>query len=126
MPMPVEVIEANPLVEDDLNQVAIKRGPVIYCLESTDLPPGIGVMQVRVPADVQFAARYDRRLLGGVVALDCTLRTQPTGDGDGQLYRDATGVQTRPVKTRLIPYCVWDNRGKSEMTVWLQRQISLQ
>jgi uncharacterized protein len=122
MPMPVEVIEANPLVEDDLNQVAIKRGPVVYCLESTDLPPGIGVMQVRVPTDVQFAARYERRLLGGVVALDCTLRTQPTGDWDGQLYRDATDVQSRPVKTRLIPYCVWDNRGKSEMSVWLQRQ----
>lgn len=122
LPMPVEVIEANPLVEGDLNQVAIKRGPVVYCLESTDLPPDVGVMQIRVPTDVNFAARYDRRLLGGVVALDCTLRAQPTSDWQGQLYRDATDVQTRSVKTRLIPYCVWDNRGKSEMSVWLQRQ----
>ncbi len=122
LPMPVEVIEANPLVEDDLHQVAVKRGPVVYCLESTDLPRNVGVMQIRVPTDVKFAARYDRRLLGGVVALDCTLRTQPASDWDGQLYRDATDVQARPVKTRLIPYCVWDNRGESEMSVWLQRQ----
>jgi DUF1680 family protein len=122
LPMPVEVIEANPLVEDDLNQVAIKRGPVVYCLESTDLPPGVGIMQVRVPADIQFAERYDQRLLNGVVALDCTLLAQTKGDWAGQLYRNTTDDQTRPVKTRLVPYCVWDNRGTSEMSVWLQRQ----
>ncbi|HLZ52845.1 MAG TPA: glycoside hydrolase family 127 protein, partial [Verrucomicrobiae bacterium] len=86
IPMPVEVIEANPLVEDDLHQVAVKRGPVVYCLESTALPRNVGVMQIRVPTDVKFAARYDRRLLGGVVALDCTLQMQPASDWDGQLY----------------------------------------
>jgi DUF1680 family protein len=122
IPMPVEVIQANPLVEDDLNQVAIKRGPMVYCLESTDLPRGVDVMQIRVPTDVTWAARYDQRLLGGVVALDCTLMAQPTGDWNGRLYREVAPSQIRPVKTQLIPYCVWDNRGKSEMSVWLQRQ----
>ncbi|HEV2694216.1 MAG TPA: glycoside hydrolase family 127 protein, partial [Verrucomicrobiae bacterium] len=34
LPMPARVMEANPLVEEDLNQVAIQRGPVVYCLES--------------------------------------------------------------------------------------------
>ena len=38
--MPVRLMEANPLVEEDLNQVAVQRGPVVYCLESPDLPPG--------------------------------------------------------------------------------------
>ena len=122
LPMPAEVIEANPLVEDDLNQVAIRRGPIVYCLESTDLPSGVGVMQVRVPPSVQFVERYDRRRLGGVVVLDCTLAAQTGGDWNGRLYRDAGDVQTRPVKTQLVPYCVWGNRGKSEMSVWLQRQ----
>jgi len=122
MPMPAQLIEANPLIEDDLNQVAVKRGPVVYCLESTDLPRGVGIMQIRVPAEVKFVARYDRRLLGGVVALDCTLPAQSTGNWTGQLYRDAADIQARPVKTQLIPYSVWDNRGKSEMSVWLRRQ----
>ena len=122
LPMPVEVVEANPLVEDDLNQVAIKRGPVVYCLESTDLPDGMGVMQVRVPEEENFTARYDRRLLGGVVVIDGTLLAQSKGGWDGRLYRDAADVQSRPVKTQLIPYCDWDNRGKSEMSVWLERQ----
>jgi uncharacterized protein len=122
LPMPAQLIEANPLVEDDLNQVAVKRGPVVYCLESADLPRGVGIMQVRVPADVKFAARYDHRLLGGVVALDCTLLMEPTRDWNGRLYRDKEDIQARPVKTQLIPYNVWDNRGKSEMSVWLQHQ----
>ena len=34
--MPVALIEANPLVEENRNQVAVKRGPVVYCLESVD------------------------------------------------------------------------------------------
>ena len=52
---------------------------------------------------LNFAARYDRRLLGGVVALDCTLLVQPRGDWDGQLYREAADVQTRPVKITIDP-----------------------
>ena len=41
LPMPARLMEANPLVEEDLNQVAVQRGPVVYCLESPDLPPGV-------------------------------------------------------------------------------------
>ncbi|HEY4148323.1 MAG TPA: glycoside hydrolase family 127 protein, partial [Chitinophagaceae bacterium] len=37
LPMPVTLVEANPLVEETRNQVAVKRGPVVYCLESAGL-----------------------------------------------------------------------------------------
>ena len=33
--------EANPLVEETTNQVAVKYGPVVYCLEGNDLPQGV-------------------------------------------------------------------------------------
>ena len=122
IPMSVEVVEANPLVEDDLNQVAVRRGPVVYCLESSDLPPGVGVIQIRVPANVQLAARYDRRLLGGVVVLDGTLLRQPADGWNGRLYRATADSPAQPVRTRLVPYSVWANRGPSEMSVWLPRQ----
>jgi DUF1680 family protein len=122
IPMAVQLIEANPLVEEDLNQVAVKRGPMVYCLESTDLPPGVGVMDICVPADIDFAARYDRRLLGGVVVFDGSLLARPAGDWNGRLYRELKDIKPRPIKTKLIPYFAWDNRGKSEMSVWLQRQ----
>ena len=61
---------ARPLTEEDFNQVAIQRGPVVYCLESPDLPAGVKISDVRIPADINLLPRYDHRLLGGVVVLD--------------------------------------------------------
>ena len=119
--MRTELIEANPLVEETLGQVAVKRGPVVYCLESADLPDGVGVMDVCVPDDVKFLARHDQRLLGGVVTLDGTLLAKPVGDWRGQLYRELKPVKPKSVEVRLIPYYAWANRGPGEMSVWLRR-----
>ena len=117
--MDTELIEAHPLVEETLGQVAVKRGPVVYCLESPDLPAGTRVGDVVIPSDVKFLARYDQRLLGGVVALDTTLLAKASGDWSGELYREFRTPVFKPIKTKLIPYSVWANRGKSEMSVWL-------
>src|SRR5262249_13550828 len=35
LPMRPRLVEANPLVEEARNQVAVLRGPLVYCLEST-------------------------------------------------------------------------------------------
>ncbi|WP_020600868.1 hypothetical protein [Spirosoma panaciterrae] len=35
-PIPVKRIESNPLVEENRNQVAVKRGSIVYCLELAD------------------------------------------------------------------------------------------
>ena len=118
LPMPTQLIEANPLVEETLGQVAVKRGPLVYCLESPDLPKGVRVGEVAIPADAKFLARYDQRLLGGVVVLDTTLVAKTNSDWSGQLYREFRPAELKPVKTKLIPYCLWANRGKSEMSVW--------
>ena len=119
LPMPVRMMEANPLVEETLNQVAFQRGPVVYCLESPDLPQGVRVPDVCVPADVNLKARYDARLLGGVVVLEGTLLVQPAENWTGKLYLEVSKAPLQPVKTQLIPYFVWENRGRSEMSVWL-------
>ena len=119
LPMATQLIEANPLVEETLNHVAVKRGPLVYCLESTDLPPGVRVHDLVIPADAKFHARFDQRLLGGVVVLDTTLLAKSTGDWSGQLYRGFRPPTFKAIKTKLIPYSVWANRGKSEMSVWL-------
>jgi DUF1680 family protein len=119
--MPVRLLEANPLVEEDLDQVAIQRGPMIYCLESTDLPRDARITGVSIPANVDLNSRYDSRLLGGVVVLEGTGLARSTSDWSGRLYRDAQPNPARPLRLRLIPYFAWDNRGVSEMSVWLQR-----
>jgi uncharacterized protein len=121
LPMPVRLMEANPLVEEDLNQLAFQRGPVVYCLESADLPRGTRLNDVVIPAGFKPAARYDARLLDGVAVLEGTAAVQSSGDWSGQLYREAHVAELRPLPIRLIPYFAWGNRGVSEMTVWLPR-----
>ena len=121
LPMPVRLMEANPLVEETLNQLAVQRGPVVYCLESTDLPAGVRVSDVRIPADLQLAARYDGRLLGGIVVLEGQAEAGSGENWQGKLYRQVQPAALKPVPVKLIPYSVWQNRGPSEMSVWLPR-----
>jgi hypothetical protein len=121
LPMPVRLMEANPLVEEDLNQVAIQRGPVVYCMESPDLPAGADIPDVLIPADLKLAARYDGRLLDGIVVLEGRVLLRPKENWIGKLYREFQPAELKPVNVKFIPYCVWQNRGPSEMSVWLPR-----
>jgi DUF1680 family protein len=123
-PMPAQLLEANPLVEETLNQVAVKRGPLVYCLESVDLPPGTRLEEVALPTGVDLIARYDRRLLGGVVVLEGLGLTRSQEDWQGQLYRELNSTRPKPVKLRLVPYFAWANRGPSDMTVWLPLNLN--
>jgi uncharacterized protein len=119
LPMPSRLMEANPLIEDDLNQVAIQRGPIVYCLESPDLPQGVKLSAVFIPSDMSLTARFDQKLLGGIVVLEGQVLARSNGDWAGKLYREFSPEQFQPFKAKFIPYCVWQNRGRSEMSVWL-------
>ncbi len=119
--METELIEANPLVEETLGQVAVKRGPVVYCLESVDLPDGVNPLEVFLSSDIKLRARYDRRLLGGVAILEGQALARPNANWSSQLYRELQPTKPTPIKLRLIPYSVWANRGPSEMSVWLRQ-----
>ena len=70
LPMPVRLMEAHPLVEETCNQTAICRGPIVYCLESTDLPEGTKVSDISILSGTVFKSRYDKELLGGTVVLE--------------------------------------------------------
>jgi DUF1680 family protein len=117
--MPARLVEANPLVEEARNQVAVQRGPVVYCLESPDLPEGVRVQEVQIPADCELKAIYDRELLGGVTILDADVIAQHSVKWNGKLYRTLQRAEDKSVRARFIPYYAWANRGKSEMSVWL-------
>jgi uncharacterized protein len=119
LPMEAKLLEANPFVEEARNQVAVKRGPLVYCLESMDLPEGVKVPQVCVPAGTKFKARFDKDLLGGVTILEGKALVVRDAEWKGQLYRELGKAAKDKVSIRLIPYYAWCNRGKGEMTVWM-------
>jgi len=58
--------------------------------------------------------------LAGIPALTATGFLRQNGvSWAGQLYQEAVPSQPLPIPLKLIPYYAWDNRGKSEMTVWM-------
>jgi DUF1680 family protein len=118
MTMPVRLMEANPLVEEVRNQVAIKRGPIVYCLESADLPQGIRIDDVLIPADIQLEPVMIEIDGHPVMALEGVAALANEASWQGQLYREI-GRAGRELPIRLIPYYAWGNRGKGEMSVWL-------
>jgi uncharacterized protein len=119
LPMPAKLMQAHPLVEEATNQVAVQRGPIVYCLESSDLPTGVDIEQVVVPLDIKLQQRYDSDLLQGVMVLAGIAEAKPVPEWGPKLYRQAKVAPTHPINLRLIPYYAWSNRGPSEMSVWL-------
>ena len=119
LPLRVRLVESHPLVEETCNQVAVMRGPIVYCLESVDLPAGVAIHEVRVPRALELTPRHDAQLLGGVTVLEGQARRLAAGDWEGRLYRDLAPGEGDPVALRLIPYYAWNNRGPVDMRVWL-------
>ena len=118
IPMSPRWLEANPYVEETLNQVAIQRGPLVYCLESPDFAAnGVSIDDILIPQDVDLVARFDRNFLNGIVVLEGKALSRQSGDWDGQLYRELKPA-VQPINVRFIPYFAWANRGPSEMSVW--------
>jgi DUF1680 family protein len=118
LPMQPRLVESNPLVEETRNQVAVIRGPVVYCLESPDLPAGVRFSEVVIPANVQFRPRFEKQLLGGVTVLEGKAKLVKHADWSGLLYRNVS-PDGGSVDIQLIPYYAWANRGISFMSVWL-------
>jgi hypothetical protein len=115
--MPVQLMESNPLVENNNNQVAVKRGPIVYCLESADLK-NVNLQDIQVPSTIQFttiAKQIDHTQL---IALNGMAKTMKNTNWDKTLYQPIH-KQSKDIQIQLIPYFAWANRGNTDMSVWL-------
>jgi len=115
--MPAVLLASNPLVEETRNQVAVKRGPVVYCIESADLASQ-NVFDVLIPAAIKFQAMPAKIDKGNVFVLTGKAGVYKHNDWKNVLYKEVDAT-IQPVKIKLIPYFAWANRGKSDMTVWM-------
>ncbi|MEX0332602.1 MAG: glycoside hydrolase family 127 protein [Puniceicoccaceae bacterium] len=117
-----ELWEANPLVEETANQVALKYGPLVYCLESVDLPEGVNILDVALEVDSTGSAGLkpvkveDAEMLS--IELPATVIDRSQWD-ENQLYRPLRPQKLKSIDTRWIPYYAWGNRGDHDMTVWI-------
>ena len=120
LPMKARLVEANPLVEEAKNQIAVMRGPIVYCLEGQDIEGGYRINDIAIPADIQFAEKKITISNSDMIALEGEALLANNGRwGKDELYRDLRPVKQKKVKIRLIPYYAWDNRGIDDMSLWL-------
>lgn len=118
MNMAVRLLEAHPLAEEIRNQVVVKRGPLVYCLESVDLGKDEKMDHVLIPADIKLTPKRITIEGSPIVALEGIARLSSASSWEGVLYRPVAQAD-QTVNIRLIPYYAWGNRGKGEMTVWM-------
>ncbi|MDF2190449.1 glycoside hydrolase family 127 protein [Paraflavitalea sp. CAU 1676] len=117
MDMPATLLESHHLVEETRNQVAVKRGPVVYCLESPDMAGGASVFDVAIPVSTVLKPVPMQVAGGNLMALKGQGKIL-THAAAGGLYREVA-TKTTPISLTLIPYYAWANRGATDMTVWM-------
>lgn len=114
--MPVERLYANPAVGEDAGRVALRRGPVVYCVEQADL--GSEPQQLRLTPQASITSRFDADFLGGATVLEGDALEADTSSWKATLYRTAPAeLKNRSFKA--IPYHLWANRDEGAMQVWL-------
>ena len=120
LPMKARLIEANPLVEEAKNQIAVMRGPIVYCLEGQDIEGGHRINDIAIPADIRFTEKKITISGHDMIALEGDALLVNNGLWTNQqLYRDLRSIEKKKVRIRLIPYYAWDNRGIDDMSLWL-------
>lgn len=133
MEMKAKLIESNPLVEESRGEVAVKRGPLVYCLEEMDIDgnqnmiPGSGktpsvssvdIDNIVLPMDINFSV-VDMEIAGSrMKALEGTAKYVEEPDWKGTLYREVSRKE-RDIKIRLIPHYAYGNRGLQDFTIFM-------
>ncbi len=99
MEMPVQLIEAHPMIQDCVGKVALQRGPLVYGFEGLD-NGGKAAIELGALPRLQVEARAD--MLGGI-------RVITGDDADGKRFT-------------AIPFYAMANRALSVQEVWTRQR----
>jgi DUF1680 family protein len=120
MAMPVERVTPHPSIRQTAGQIALQRGPLVYCLEEVDNGPRLA--NVCIPKTSELDVSPDSELFGGVSAITGqALRIEPAEENSA-LYRHHSqmGYTEAGFTFKAIPYFLWANRDPGEMRVWIR------
>lgn len=116
-PMEVKKIRANPKVRNNRGKVALKRGPIVYCLEQADNGGNLHSLMLSKGGEVKVT--YNKQLLNGVSVIIAD-GMREIDNWEDVLYK--ADFQEEMIRTKLlfIPYFAWANRESGEMLVWVR------
>lgn len=115
-----EWIQANIRVREDGGKAALRRGPMIYCVEETDNGPLLSDLAADTGAPIAESENRDVAGFGPYPALV----TSGTRSGseirrEQRLYFPLRRRRA-PVTLTAVPYCLWGERVPGEMSVWVR------
>jgi uncharacterized protein len=97
----VRVVTADPRVDAVRGSVALARGPLVYAIETADLPAGTALEDVALPPTPSG-------------------RSVPRPDlGEGVVGIAADAAAPPGLEIQAIPYFAWGNRDPAAMRVWI-------
>ncbi|MCM8817939.1 MAG: glycoside hydrolase family 127 protein [Candidatus Omnitrophica bacterium] len=108
----------NPEIESVRNCISIKRGPVVYCLESFDNP------KINLFNSILWEQKIKEKfedIFGGIITLNGEILTSYE---KLPLYEKTKKfkINYKEEKFKAIPYFSWANRGKSKMNIWFLKK----
>ncbi|MBN9500630.1 MAG: hypothetical protein BGO01_02725 [Armatimonadetes bacterium 55-13] len=110
-------IAADPRVMDNLGRVALSYGPLIYTAEEHDNKVAPQRLAVDVEAEIEI---QKEKMLEGITTLSLPI-VYEAGYLSDQLYSEPDSVDYNEGTGKFIPYYAWNNRGRTNMQLWVRR-----
>lgn len=117
LPCDPQFVRASSLVAEDAGKVAVRRGPVIYCMEGADNEGDLWNYLVHTSG---IDSLYRPDFLGGVSVVRARGEKASEESDVDPLYRPMGGLRWKETCIDFIPYYAWGNRGANQMRVWVR------
>jgi uncharacterized protein len=112
--MPVERITSRSELKQNVDRVALQRGPLVYCVEGAD--NNGKAWNIILPDNALLITGKESILSEPVVTIQAEV---PVID----VAADGFTLTTSKKTITAIPYYTWCNRGSNQMQVWLPTKI---
>jgi DUF1680 family protein len=112
--MPIQRIQAQEVLKQDQQRIALQRGPLVYCIEGADNDGK--AWNIVFPDNASIVEKPMQVLTEKVIGLSGSLPSL-------QINAAGDNVQTVYKEVIAIPYYTWCNRGSNQMQVWFPTTI---
>lgn len=109
-----ELLHASPNIRACSGKHAVKRGPIVYCMEGIDNKFALNGLQF--DKNVTFEEEYDPYFHAVVLSAEVNI-PDPT-EYENTLY-SSQEITYQKKRLKFIPYFGFANRGETEMRVWI-------
>lgn len=113
LPMAPRFTYPDPRIDAVRGCVAVERGPLVFALESVDVP-GVGTVD-----ELAVDTLRPPRLAGDRITVCCRRARPDDRDWPYRTDPEPAPVAGEEIEVALVEYRAWANRGPSTMRVWL-------